>query len=196
MSLDTVELRNLDLLSPDVKIWRGMHIEWLEDNNLLEPKDLEMLDNPAQSVVKVGGKVGRIVALFVNQTLVGSITAYPMKASIWELQKLAVIPRYKNKGYGTLLLEYAIDYIMSQEKAEHLKGDATTENVVKIQLDTASILRAATSLYQKYGFVVDTAHDFDSSKYETADLYLSRELPRDAYTAYKEDWSMYDVSEM
>lgn len=71
--------------------------------------------------------------------LLGTIGLYPLDAETIELRKMYFAPSLRGRGVGKLMLERMI------EKARAL-------GFKRIYLETASILKEAVGLYEKYGF--------------------------------------------
>ena len=74
-----------------------------------------------------------------NGVLMGTVGLYPIDAETIELRKMYFAKELRGKGFGKMVLERMI------EKARELKYK-------KIYLETASVLREAIGLYEKFGF--------------------------------------------
>ncbi len=95
--------------------------------------------------------------LYDNDTLIGTVAIRIIDAEnkVVELKRMFVLPEQQGKGYGKLLLNYAIDYAKEQQYS-------------KICLDTRKQFSAAQHLYRTNGFV-------ETEKYndnERAELYF------------------------
>ena len=95
--------------------------------------------------------------LFDNGVLIGTVAVriISMENKVVELKRLFVLPEYQGKGYGKLLLKYAIDY-------------AREQHYNKMCLDTRKQFSAAQHLYRSSGFQ-------ETDKYndnEHAELYF------------------------
>ena len=75
--------------------------------------------------------------LFENEVLIGTVAVrlIDMDNKVVELKRMFVLPEYQGKGYGRLLLEYAIAYAREQQYN-------------KICLDTRKQFSAAQHLYR------------------------------------------------
>jgi putative acetyltransferase len=84
---------------------------------------------------------GGIFDLLVNEAgdLVGSVGLCPLSNSVCELRKMYLIKTARGQGLGRRLLEHALD----------CAGQLGFSRVV---LETASVLREAVALYERYGF--------------------------------------------
>jgi len=95
--------------------------------------------------------------LFDNDILIGTVAMriLDIDSKVVELKRMFVLPEYQGKGYGKLLLNYAIDY--AREHQYH-----------KMCLDTRRQFSAAQHLYRSSGFQ-------ETDKYndnEKAELYF------------------------
>lgn len=85
--------------------------------------------------------------LFVNSTQVGFMALKQKDKDTFYLEKLAVLPDFRHKGYGRLLLDYARDYVKS------LQGSSISIGIIyenKILL----------SWYEAYGFKITGTKQF------------------------------------
>lgn len=94
--------------------------------------------------------------LFENDILIGTVAVRIINPDdkVVELKRMFVLPEYQGKGFGRLLLEYAIAYAREQQYN-------------KICLDTRKSFSAAQHLYRSSGFK-------ETEKYnnnERAELY-------------------------
>lgn len=95
--------------------------------------------------------------LFDKEVLVGTVAlrTIDIDNKVVELKRMFVLPEFQGKGYGRLLLNYAIDY-------------AREHHYNKICLDTRKQFSAAQHLYRSSGFR-------ETEKYndnEKAELYF------------------------
>ena len=72
--------------------------------------------------------------------LIGTVGIYPLDKGRCELRKMYLHPSEQGKGLGKMLLKHALNR-------------ARALGFTTVVLETASVLREATDLYQKYGFV-------------------------------------------
>lgn len=95
--------------------------------------------------------------LFDNEVLIGTVAVriIDIEDKVIELKRMFVLPEYQGKGYGRLLLDYAVSY-------------AREQHYNKICLDTLKQFSAAQHLYRSCGFQ-------ETEKYndnERAELYF------------------------
>ena len=127
---------------------------WLEAHSLLEPADLDCLQNPESHVLAKGGQV--FFALEGCQ-VVGTCAAIPVSPSTVELAKLAVSPEAQGRGLGRRLCERVIRFAQ----------DVRAKEVV---LTSNTALVVAIRLYESLGF--QHAPLPPSVPYATADVYM------------------------
>lgn len=118
---------------PDFK---RLNLEWLEKYHLTETHDLEILDNPDETVISRGGCIFLAVD---NGKVIGTAGLWKENDKEYELVKMAVDPSYRGRGISKLLLDRCLDEAKKQ-KAE------------KVFLFSNSQLATALKLYAKYGF--------------------------------------------
>jgi ribosomal protein S18 acetylase RimI-like enzyme len=140
-------------------IFKKMNAEWLELYNLLEPHDLEILNEPRKYILDAGGVV--YLAKCEDQ-IVGSAALIKEHDHVYELAKMAVVKDFRKMGISKLLLEKCL------EKAQEMKAE-------KIVLFSNHQLKAALSLYEKYGFKYIPVKD---SPFLTADIKMELTLSR------------------
>jgi putative acetyltransferase len=103
-----------------------------------EPEGLDSdLNNIETSYFKRGGYFEVIVD--DENNVLGSVGIYPVDLHTCELRKMYFAPSIRGKGFGKKLLERTL---------KHAKFFGFT----KITLETASVLKAAISLYESFGF--------------------------------------------
>jgi putative acetyltransferase len=81
-----------------------------------------------------------------GRALVGSVGIYPLDAQNCELRKMYLAASMRSRGLGKLLLERALNF-------------AREAGFRSVMLETASVLKDAIALYERYGFrPVESAH--------------------------------------
>jgi GNAT superfamily N-acetyltransferase len=116
--------------------FRRLNLEWLEQYNLVESHDLEILDHPRENVIDRGGS---IFLLKEDETIIGTAGLFKVSDQEYELIKMFVLPQYRGKKFGDMLLQQCI-------------SKAKETNVPKIILYSNSRLQTAIRLYEKYNF--------------------------------------------
>ncbi len=84
---------------------------------------------------------GGMFAVLTNDAgvVVGSVGLFPLSRSVCELRKMYLVATVRGLGYGRLLLDHALS------RAREL-------GFARVVLETASVLREAVALYERYGF--------------------------------------------
>ncbi len=104
----------------------------------LEPGAIDFcLDDVEKHYFERGGYF--VVILDENATIVGTGGLYPLENGSLELRKMYLLSAHRGKGLGQWMLTTLL------EKARALGFE-------RVELDTASVLKEAISLYKKNGF--------------------------------------------
>jgi putative acetyltransferase len=134
-------------------IFKTLNLEWLDKYHLTEPHDLLYLDHPREEIIE---KNGFIYLAKEGDDMVGTAALLYEGGDVYELAKMSVTATAQGKGISKLLIEKCI-------------GKAKEVNAVKVILYSNSQLKAALSLYEKYGFRYLPS---DDSPYDTADIKM------------------------
>lgn len=115
----------------------SLNKEWIQKSYTLEPKDLELLDNPRQTIIDTGGAI-----LFASyrEEIIGTVGLRFLCDSQMEMIKLAVKEEYRGLGAGRLLCLAAL------QKAEQMGAR-------KMVLYSNTLQKKAIALYRTLGFV-------------------------------------------
>lgn len=122
--------------------FHDINVEWIEAMFALEEADRKVLEHPVEAILDPGGAV-----LFVEAPglgIVGTCALKPDGAGGFELTKMGVRESARGLKAGEFLLAKAI------ERAEKLEA-------TELYLLTNRKCEAAIHLYEKLGFVHDTA---------------------------------------
>jgi len=144
---------------PDFK---RLNLEWLERYGLAEARDLEMLDDPEEEIIKGGGCIFLIKE---DGNIIATAGLLKEHDDEFELVKMAVDPQHQGRGISKLLLDHCLQ-------------KARTLNAKKIILYSNSQLKTALNLYKKYGFEDVDATD---SPFVTADVKMELILTPSAH---------------
>ena len=115
----------------------SLNREWIEEHFELEDQDRRELENPKAHFIDTGGQ---IFFALRGEEVIGTCALHRDTPDSFELCKMAVAPAARGRGIGELLLESAIDY-------------AEAHGAGQVWLLSASALKPAISLYEKFGFV-------------------------------------------
>lgn len=137
--------------------FKSLNAEWLFRYNLMEDHDMEVLNDPRKFVIENGGVI--YLARYEEQ-IVGSVALIKEHDHVYELAKMSVATEFRQKGISRLLLDVCLN------RARKLQAK-------KIILFSNHQLKAALSLYEKYGFEYIPVKD---SPFLTADIKMELTL--------------------
>lgn len=134
----------------------AISMPWLTENDILEPADIEQLENPGR-VLDGGGKillakVGDDIAGMMMLELFGNGTAEPFKFGVKEA--------YRNRGIGKALMQATIDAAVALGQQ-------------KLVLTSHHSLKAALHVYESFGFRYE---DHDNVAFELSDISMVKDL--------------------
>ena len=125
----------------------ALNREWIERYFAIENADLIVFKDPRATVVEPGGQIFFVV---LAGDVLGTCAVIRHDSSNYELAKMAVSPRAQGRGYGSLLVQAAIEF-------------ARDAGAQILTLLSNSRLRPALHLYEKHGFryvPVSEAHEY------------------------------------
>ncbi len=132
--------------------FKSLNVEWLVQFNLLEPRDLEALDNPRETILDGGGAIYLAMA---GDEVIGS-AAVMVDHGEYELAKMTVAKSYRGQGVSKALLGRCIDFARSRKAS-------------RLILYSNHQLTSAIRLYESYGF----RHvEFSDAPFVTADVKM------------------------
>jgi GNAT superfamily N-acetyltransferase len=85
--------------------FKKMNLEWLDQFGLTESHDLQVLDDPQQTIILPGGF---IFLAMENSEPVGSAALMKTDGRNFELAKMTVRPSWQGRGISKLLIEKCI----------------------------------------------------------------------------------------
>lgn len=135
------------------EVFKAINLEWLDGFALTESHDLQILNDPEETILKTGGSIFLAKS---GDEIVGTAAIIYEGNNMFELAKMAVIPAFQGRGISKMLLQKCID--VAKEKGGK-----------KMILFSNSRLKTALSLYEKNGFRFVEATD---SPFETADVKM------------------------
>ena len=138
--------------------FKDISVAWLEEFDLLEPIDLEMLDNPHRDILEPGGQ---IFFALEGDAVLGTCGMQPVEPGVYEVIKLGVRPECRGRGAGKLLLEACLDWAGAQKAR-------------KVVLYSNSRLQSALRLYRRCGF---TPIPYVPGHYAVSDVQMEQVLP-------------------
>ena len=137
--------------------FKDISVAWLEEFDLLEPIDLEMLNNPHRDILEPGGQ---IFFALEGDAVLGTCGMQPVEPGVYEVIKLGVRPEYRGRGAGKLLLEACLDWAGAQKAR-------------KVVLYSNSRLQSALRLYRRCGF---TPIPYVPGHYAVSDVQMEQTL--------------------
>jgi putative acetyltransferase len=141
--------------APDFK---ALNVAWISRYFALEPKDLEVLDDPVGKVTAPGG---HILMAVEGGEAIGCVALMVMKDGGFEVAKMAVIEAHKGRGVGRELMAACI------ERARQFGAR-------RLYLETNSGLAPALGLYRRFGF--QDVRPAQPSPYARADVMMELRL--------------------
>ena len=138
-------------------VFKALNLDWLDRFHLTEPRDLEVLDRPRETILDNGGV---IFLAETNGEIIGSAALMREHDGTYELAKMAVAAEFRGQGISKRLLEACLDY-------------ARRTGAKKVVLFSNHQLKAALSLYEGSGFSYVELKD---SPFKTADIKMEMNL--------------------
>lgn len=123
--------------SDDAEKFKSLNVEWLEKFFKVEPIDEKVLSNPKREILDPGGF---IVMAEIDSEVIGTFAYIKKGDRLYEFSKMAINPNQRGKGYGNIMMKYAISF-------------AKKHKWKKIILYSNTILKNSIHLYRKYGFI-------------------------------------------
>lgn len=138
--------------------FKALNVAWITHYFALEPKDLEVLDDPVGKVIAPGGQI--LLAL-EDGAAIGCVALIRLKDGGFEVAKMAVTEAHKGRGIGRDLMAACIDR-------------ARRAGAPRLYLETNSALAPALGLYRRFGFEV--VQPAEPSPYARADVVMELRL--------------------
>jgi len=146
----------VDFQPRHAQAWRTLNEAWIGMYFTIEPKDREVLDDPAGKILAKGG---HIFMAEQDGVAIGCVGLIAMADGGFEVAKMTVSEAARGTGLGRVLMEACIDR-------------ARALNAPRLYLETNSSLGPALGLYRTVGF-----RDLPPTEtpYARADVFM--ELP-------------------
>jgi GNAT superfamily N-acetyltransferase len=154
-----IEIRPL-LPGDDATAFRTLNEEWITRHFTLEPKDVETLGDPVNSILLKGGY---IFMVYADIEAVGCVALIPVGNGVYELSKMAISPNLRGQGLGHRLLDYAI-------------AQAKRVGATSLFLGSSTKLPAAVHLYESVGFRHVPPDRLPPVPYTRADVFMEMTL--------------------
>ncbi len=140
--------------------FKALNEAWIRRHFTLEPKDAEILEDPAGKIIAGGGQVLFAVE---NGAAVGCCALIAMADGGFELAKMAVAEAAQGRGYAKALLSAAID-------------TARAAGAPRIYLESNALLAPALTLYRRFGFNDAPPERRIASPYARVDVWMELDL--------------------
>lgn len=145
----------------DARAFRELNEEWISRLFTLEDADRALLDDPDGAIV---GRGGQVLIARIGDDRVGCVAVVPTGDGVFELSKMAVTPRLRNRGAGRRLILAAIDV-------------AARLGATSLFLGSSTRLPSAVHLYESVGFSHVPAERIGPMPYARADVFMELTLP-------------------
>ena len=131
------EIKFREFTAKDSEQFKALNIEWLKKYFEVEPIDEIVLNNPRSEILDSGGF---IFMAEIKDKVIGTFAFIKKRNQIYEFSKMAIDPKFRNKGYGNVMMQFAISF------AKKYRWN-------KIILYSNTTLKNSIHLYFKYGFI-------------------------------------------
>jgi ribosomal protein S18 acetylase RimI-like enzyme len=138
--------------------FKALNVAWISRYFALEPKDLEVLDDPVGKVTSPGG---HILMAIQDGEAIGCVALMVIKDGGFEVAKMAVAEAHKGRGIGRELMAACIER-------------ARSAGAKRLYLETNSGLAPALGLYRRFGF--QAVQPAEPSPYARADVMMELRL--------------------
>lgn len=152
---DNIEI--IDYLPEFHDDFKRLNYEWIEKYFKLEEADHQSLNHPDEKILQPGG---HIYMARNNDEIVGTCALIKIDDNTYELAKMAVTEKAREKGIGWLLGQAVIN------KAHKLEAKT-------VLIESNTVLEPAIKLYQKLGFRKIVGQP---SPYERCNIQMERKL--------------------
>jgi putative acetyltransferase len=152
-------------IGDDASAFRTLNEEWIVQLFSLEEKDRQLLGDPENAILRRGGHI--FMASHQGEN-VGCVALLLLENGVYELSKMAVLPRLRNQGIGHQLLAHVI-------------REARLFGAVSLCLATNTKLKNAIHLYEAVGFLHVPREQLPPLPYTRANVFLAltlRHVPR------------------
>lgn len=135
-----------------------LNTEWIKKHFVIEPMDVEQLENADRAILAKGGEIFFVVE---EGRAVGTCAMIPDGSNGYELAKMAVDPSTRGKGYGDVLMRTCVEWA-KEKKADY------------VMLHSNTVLTPAITLYKKHGF--QTVYLGPHPDYERSNIEMKLDL--------------------
>jgi putative acetyltransferase len=140
--------------------FKALNEAWITRHYVLEPKDEELLGDPAGKIIAKGGL---IVFAMEDGEAVGCCAMIPMADGGFELSKMAVSEAHRRKGIASLIIEACAER-------------ARAKGAPRLYLESGVELEPAIALYESLGFAHLPPERRPWSPYARVSVWMERVL--------------------
>ena len=140
--------------------FKALNEAWITKHYVIEPKDEELLNDPAGRIVAKGGLIP--FAVEVGEP-VGCCAMIPMADGGFELSKMAVSEAHRRRGIASLIIEACVER-------------AKARGAPRLYLESGLELTAAIALYERHDFVHLPPERRPPSPYARVSVWMERVL--------------------
>lgn len=138
--------------------FKDLNLDWLNKFFWIEPHDEDVLGNPEDFIIRPGGN---IFFAKEGETILGTVALMKIEDKVFELTKMAVIPRAQGKKIGQKLMEHTLQFAKERGwKTLIIYSNRKLENAIYI--------------YKKYGF--EEIPIEQNNPYSRGDIKMKLEL--------------------
>lgn len=140
--------------------FRRLNVAWLMRYFKVEPIDERVLGNPEAEILALGGE---ILFALIGGEVVGTVALKVENSGDVEMTKMAVDEAWQGRGFGKRLLKTVCEL-------------ARQRGATRLVLYSQRSLKAAVTMYAKYGFVELPLKD---PRYARCDVMMEKRLTVD-----------------
>jgi GNAT superfamily N-acetyltransferase len=96
----------------------------------------------------------KLFGLFENDTQVGFVAVEKKKDKVYSIEKLAVLPEYRHKGYGGELMEFVSDYVKKADGKALSIGIINEHTLLKKWYEVKGFKETAVMKFEHLPFTV------------------------------------------
>jgi ribosomal protein S18 acetylase RimI-like enzyme len=78
-----------------------------------------------------GNRGVKLFGLFLGERQIGFIAVEKADAALYYIERLAILPRYRHRGYGRMLMEFAFEHIRTNGGAKVSIGIINEQTILK-----------------------------------------------------------------
>jgi ribosomal protein S18 acetylase RimI-like enzyme len=140
--------------------FKALNQAWITKHYVMEPKDVELLDDPAGKIIAKGGLIPFAID---DGEPVGCCAMILMADGGFELSKMAVSEAHRRRGIASLIIEACV-------------ARAEARGAPRLYLESGVELEPAIALYESLGFKHLPPERRPSSPYARVSVWMERRL--------------------